>query len=155
MQLKPVQIPTFSGDKRSYLSWKAAFMAFVDRAPVKQEYKMFQLWQYVSGEALTAIENLGSSPAAYEAAKDRLERKYGGKRRHKSQFYGRLGAVPADTVWKCWGSGTICGLVGYHNNKSQRSRQASRPLRWILVYSAAKETSPVSAGKIPRLAFRK
>ena len=42
-QLKPVQIPSFSGDKRSYPSWKAAFMACVDRAPVTQEYKMLQL----------------------------------------------------------------------------------------------------------------
>ena len=85
-QHKPVQIPTFSGDKRFYPSWKAAFMACVDRAPVTQEYKMLQLRQYISGEALTAIENLGFSPAAYEAAKDRLERKYGGKRRPKASF---------------------------------------------------------------------
>ena len=85
-QLKPVQIPTFSGDKRSYPSWKAAFMACVDRAPVTQEYKMLQLRQYVSGEALIAIENLGYSPAACEAAKDHLERKYGGKRRQKASF---------------------------------------------------------------------
>ena len=37
--------------------------------------------QYLSGVALEAIENLGFSGAAYEAAKDRLERKFGGKRR--------------------------------------------------------------------------
>ena len=85
-QLKPVQIPTFYGNKRSYPSWKAAFMACVDRAPVTPEYKMLQLRQYVSGEALIAIENLGFSPAAYEKAKDRLERKYGGKRRQKASF---------------------------------------------------------------------
>ena len=35
----------------------------------------------MSGEALKVIESLGHSAAAYEAAKDRLERKYGGKRR--------------------------------------------------------------------------
>ena len=85
-QLQPVQIPTFPGDKRSYPSWKAAFMACVDSAPITQEYKMLQLRQYASGEALIAIENLGFSPAAYEAAKDRLERKYGGKRRQKASF---------------------------------------------------------------------
>ena len=85
-QLQPVQIPIFSGDKRSYPSWKAAFMACVDSAPITQEYKMLQLRQYVSEEALIAIENLGYSPAAYEAAKDRLERKYGGKRRQKVGF---------------------------------------------------------------------
>ena len=42
---------------------------------------MLQLRQYLSGEALQAIESLGHSATAYEAAKERLERKYGGKRR--------------------------------------------------------------------------
>ena len=40
-----------------------------------------QLRQYLSGEALNAIENLGHSATAYEAAKSRLEQKYGRKRR--------------------------------------------------------------------------
>ena len=39
---------------------------------------MLQLRQYLSGEALKAIENLGHSGFAYESAK---ERKYGGQRR--------------------------------------------------------------------------
>ena len=91
-QLKPVQIPTFTGNKRSFPSWKAAFMACVDRASVTPEYKMLQLRQYISGEALKAIENLGFSPTAYEAAIDRLERKYGGKRRQKA------------VLWKTWSS---------------------------------------------------
>ncbi|XP_070547931.1 uncharacterized protein [Ptychodera flava] len=42
---------------------------------------LLQLRQCLSGEALKAIENLGHSATAYEAAKDRLNRKYGGKRR--------------------------------------------------------------------------
>ena len=85
-QLKQVGIPTFSGDKRTYPSWKAAFMACVDSSPVTPEYKMLQLRQYVSGEALHAIEHLGYYPTAYEAAKDRLERKYGGKCRQNPFF---------------------------------------------------------------------
>ena len=80
-QLKRVQIPVFSGNKRSYQSWKAAFVACIDNAPATPEFKLLQLRQYVTGEALQAIENLGHSPAAYEAAKERLERKYGVKRR--------------------------------------------------------------------------
>ena len=32
-QLKRVQIPTFSGNKRNYQSWKAAFLACIDSAP--------------------------------------------------------------------------------------------------------------------------
>ena len=80
-QMKRVQIPTFTGDKRQYQSWRAAFLACIDSAPATGEYKLLQLRQYLSGEALKVIDILGHSAAAYEAAKDRLERKFGGKRR--------------------------------------------------------------------------
>ena len=33
-QLKKVTIPVFSGDKKTYQSWKATFTACVDNAPV-------------------------------------------------------------------------------------------------------------------------
>ena len=70
-----------NGDKRSYEKWKSAFNACVDQAPATPEYKLLQLRQFLSGEALKAIENLGHSGFAYESAKERLERKYGGQRR--------------------------------------------------------------------------
>ena len=56
-------------------------MACIDKAPATAEYKFLQLRQCLSGEALKVIESLGHSAAAYEAAKDRLERKFGGERR--------------------------------------------------------------------------
>ena len=59
----------------------AAFLACIDRTPATPEYKLLQLRQYLYGAALEAVENLGFSGAAYEAAKDRLERKLGGRRR--------------------------------------------------------------------------
>ncbi|MCG7879401.1 MAG: hypothetical protein N0C90_24170 [Candidatus Thiodiazotropha endolucinida] len=71
-QLKRVQIPVFSGNKRTYQSWKAAFIACIDSAPATGEYKLLQLRQYLSGEALAVIDNLGHSATAYEAAKERL-----------------------------------------------------------------------------------
>ena len=80
-QLKRIQIPVFSGDKRTYQSWKVAFVACIDMAPAPAEYKLLQLRQYLAGNALKAIENLGHSSVAYEVAKERLERKYGGRRR--------------------------------------------------------------------------
>ena len=80
-QLKRVLIPVFNGDKKLYEGWKTAFMACVDKAPATPEYKLLQLRQYLSGEALKVVEPLGHSAAAYEAAKERLERKCGGKRR--------------------------------------------------------------------------
>ena len=89
-QLKRVKIPTFSGDKRKYQSWKAAFLACIDSAPATGEYKLLQLRQYLSGEALNVIENLGHSSTAYEAAKERLERKYGGRRRQVAIYIEEL-----------------------------------------------------------------
>ena len=80
-QLQRVTIPTFSGDKQAYQNWKAAFMSCVDRAPAMAEYKLLQLRQCLAKEALKSIENLGYSSTAYEAAKDRLERKFGGQSR--------------------------------------------------------------------------
>ncbi|KAL9989369.1 hypothetical protein ACROYT_G003911 [Oculina patagonica] len=80
-QLTRVSIAVFNGDKKLYEGWKTAFMACVDKAPATPEYKLLQLRQYLSGEALKVVEPLGHSAAAYEAAKKRLERKFGGKRR--------------------------------------------------------------------------
>ena len=78
-QLKRVQIPVFSGEKRQYQSLKAAFLACINSAPATGEYKLLQLCQYLTGDALKVIENLGHSANAYEAAKERLDRKYRGK----------------------------------------------------------------------------
>ena len=36
-QLQRVAIPVFSGDKRNYENWKAAFLACIDRATVTPE----------------------------------------------------------------------------------------------------------------------
>ena len=55
-------------------------MASIDKALATAEYKLLQLWQYLTGEALKAIESLGCLAAAYETAKDWLERKFGGQR---------------------------------------------------------------------------
>ena len=54
-QLKRVSIPVFNGDKRLYEGWKMAFMACVDKAPATPEYKLLQLRQYLSGEALKVV----------------------------------------------------------------------------------------------------
>ena len=79
-QSKRVSVPVFSGDKKMYQNWKAAFTACIDQAPATGEYKLLQLRQCLSGEALKAIESLGHSATAYQAAKERLERKFGGQR---------------------------------------------------------------------------
>ena len=86
-QLKRIEIPVFSGDKRKYESWKAAFLACVDRAPASGECKLLQLKQCLAGETLSAIEHLGHSAAAYDAAKEGLQRKFGSKRRQIAIYF--------------------------------------------------------------------
>ena len=55
-------------------------MVCIDKVPAMAEYKLLQLRQCLTGEAFKVIESLGYSATAYEAAKDRLEKKFGGKR---------------------------------------------------------------------------
>ena len=93
-QLKRVQMPVFYGDKRMYQSWKAAFLACIDAAPVTAEYKLLQMRQYLAGEALYAIGSFGHSAHAYEVAKERLERKFGGKRGQLLIYFEDLGNFP-------------------------------------------------------------
>ena len=69
-----------------YQNWKAAFTACIDQAPATGKYKLLQLRQCLSGEALKAIEGLGHSAAAYQAAKERLERKFGGQCRQVALY---------------------------------------------------------------------
>ena len=93
-QLKRVRMPVFYGDKRLYQSWKAAFLACIDAAPATAEYKLLQLRQYVAGEALNSINGLGHSAQAYQVAKERLERKFGGKRRQVLIYFEELEHFP-------------------------------------------------------------
>lgn len=80
-QLQRVSIPVFTGDKRQFEGWRAAFYACVHASPSSDAYKLLQLRQSLQGEALKLVANLGYSEFAYQAALDRLEREYGGERR--------------------------------------------------------------------------
>ena len=64
-----------------YQNWKAAFTACVDKALATAEYKLLQLRECLAGVALKTIEGLGHLPTAYQTAKERLERKFGGQHR--------------------------------------------------------------------------
>ncbi|KAL4238005.1 hypothetical protein ACF0H5_002716 [Mactra antiquata] len=93
-QMKRVQIPEFSGKKKDYPFWKAAFSACIDSTDSSGEYKFLQMRQYLKGEALEAIQGLGHTTIAYEKAKERLDRKYGGKRRLISKFLDEISEFP-------------------------------------------------------------
>lgn len=69
---------SFSGDKKTYQSWKATFTACVDKVLAMAEYKLLQLRQCLAVEAIKTIKKLDHSATAYHTAKERLERKFGG-----------------------------------------------------------------------------
>ena len=73
-------------------------MACVDSAPATKEYKLLQLRQYLKGRSLKSVEDLGHSEAAYEAAKERLERKYCGERRKIRKYMEDIDRFPSMTV---------------------------------------------------------
>ena len=94
-RLKTIQIPTFTGNKRAYRAWRAAFMACVGQTSSSPEVKLLHLKQYLGGEALVAIESLGYSAHAYEAAVNRLDRKFGGEQRQTNLQFEEVESFPA------------------------------------------------------------
>ena len=79
--LERIRIPVFTGDKMKYRQWDAAFTSCVDQAPLTAQFKMLRLESCLRGEAAETIKGLGYSKEAYDAARARLARKYGGSRR--------------------------------------------------------------------------
>ena len=91
-QLKHVRIPVFNGEKKKLPNLEGILPRL--HRFCTAECKLLQLRQYVSGEALKVIDSLGHSVAAYQAAKDRLDRKYGGKRRQIALYLKELEEFP-------------------------------------------------------------
>ena len=118
-QLKRVQIPVISGDKRAYRSWEVAFLACIDSAPATGEYKLLQLRQYLSGKALKTIKNLGHSGAPYEAAIERLEWKFGGMQRQISFYIEELENVRQIRVVNAKDLEQFFRFAGYSYDKSK------------------------------------
>ena len=83
-QLERIRIPIFSGNKMDFQKWNAAFFSCVDQTSLSPQFKMLRLeacLARMAGEAASTIKGLGYSLEAYEAAKARLFRKYGGSGR--------------------------------------------------------------------------
>ena len=82
IKLKGVDLPTFDGeDKVEYEQWKAAFTSAVDYADIPVNEKMLRLQNSLKGKALKMVKDLRFSSNAYERAKEKLDKKYGGQRR--------------------------------------------------------------------------
>ena len=80
-QLERIKIPVFGRNKIEFPRWHAAFSSCVDASSLSAQFKMLRLEGCLTGEAAETIKGLGYSESAYETAKARLLRKYGGSRR--------------------------------------------------------------------------
>ena len=79
--MERIRIPIFSGNKINFQKGNAAFTSCVDETTFSPQFKMLRLEACLAGEAASTMKGLGYSLEAYEAAKARLFRKYGGSRR--------------------------------------------------------------------------
>ncbi|PFX13133.1 hypothetical protein AWC38_SpisGene22813 [Stylophora pistillata] len=79
--LKPLTVPTFSGDKRKFEDVWARFTSLVDESTEQVHFKMARLRQCLTGKALEAIRGLEVTANEYQEAKQILKTKYEGTRR--------------------------------------------------------------------------
>ena len=68
-------------DSNPKVEWWAAFSSCVDETNLSAQFKMLRLESCLNGEAAERMKGLGYSDHVYEAAKARLNRRYGGNRR--------------------------------------------------------------------------
>ena len=71
--LKPLKVPTFSGDKQKFEDFWALFRSLVDESAEPANLKMARLRQCLTGNALEAIRGLGVTIPEYEEAKEILK----------------------------------------------------------------------------------
>ena len=90
--LKKVNFPSFSGNINEYLNWANAFYTYIDKSSLSPEEKLLHLRQYLTGDAAKILEGIGYNAEAYELAKNRLGRRYGGERR-KIVCFRRVGKI--------------------------------------------------------------
>ena len=79
--MKPLTVPTFSGDKRKFEDVWARFTSLVDESTEQVHFKMARLRQCLTGKALEAIRGLEVTANEYQEAKQILKTKYEGTRR--------------------------------------------------------------------------
>ena len=93
--LKPLKVPTFSGDKQKFEDFWALFRSLVDESAEPANLKMARLRQCLTGNASEAIRGLGVTTPEYEEAKEILKSKYGGARRLLRAYMDQLEQMPS------------------------------------------------------------
>ena len=80
MNVKPLEIPKFSGKQRNYLQWRQCFQQVIDvDTRTTENYKLAQLRAALAGgEAEELVAGVIDEPGAYAAVLAELESWYGG-----------------------------------------------------------------------------
>lgn len=73
------EVPKFNGNKLAYHEFKRDFTKFVEKGERAPEQCLILLRRYLTGEAKTALEGVGSSDRDYDRAWVLLDRRYGDK----------------------------------------------------------------------------
>jgi len=83
-QLKPLELPKFDGEARSYARWRQTFKRLVDEDPyMSEDLKLARLKEALRGsKAEDIVGEMFDGEGAYLAAWSELERWYGGTDRH-------------------------------------------------------------------------
>ena len=94
LRLKPLEAPSFDGDKTKFEDFWLLFESLVDCSDEPVNIEMARLRQSLSREALTAVRCLGVSSLVYEGAKNILNTKFGGERRQLRAYMDQLESMP-------------------------------------------------------------
>lgn len=93
MKLKGVELKvqsSFEDDKTDFEAWNAAFTSVVEKTNMLVKEKMLRLQNCLEVKALETVRD----PRYTEYAKEKLQRKYGGKRRQTLTHLETLRALP-------------------------------------------------------------
>ncbi|XP_074641242.1 uncharacterized protein LOC141898992 [Tubulanus polymorphus] len=85
-RLESIRVPEFSGDKTEFDTYWMAFIEVVDKSDESPAGKMIRLINSPRGKAKDSIKGLGYTETEYEAAKNILSNKYGGKCRQLQNY---------------------------------------------------------------------
>jgi len=88
------KLKIFCGEKDTYFQWKEEFDLFVHNTNVDTRFKMVMLKSGLSGKPLQLVKKSGYSLAHYNSAREKLEDRYGGKRRQIQRHIDALMSQP-------------------------------------------------------------
>ena len=86
---KALIIPVFYGSVKEFRNWRSLFKVYIEDADESEQEKLLHLRQYLSGDDIKLVENLGFGPGALAKSLDRLKRKIRRRKKNDIEINGR------------------------------------------------------------------